>query len=295
MSESALPGYSIFVDLPGGIRLHGQRSGDGEPLFLLVHGLADNLFVWSQFVASVAAQGSCVAIDLRGHGGSQWDPIGHYTVALHAADLLLAAEALQLGSFILVGHSIGADVAIHIAATNPERVRALVIVDGGPGTKSATAAVIKHLLAKQRRPYRSIDEYAGAIGRRLGVLEIAPLQELAAAGLCVGANGGFELNFDPRVAQVMVDRNDDELWDLLQVVRCDILVIRGARSAVLPQGAADAMVQKLERCSLSTIPASGHAVMLENPEYFQAAVGQFLSTCNFGQSSRMRTSDCLHV
>jgi pimeloyl-ACP methyl ester carboxylesterase len=141
VSDAAMTGMERpgegFVTVDG-LRLHylewSQRGGAAaaEPL-LLLHGLASAAAIWELTAPGLAAERRVVALDQRGHGLSD-KPDEGYDFATIVADDLAAADALGLGPrFAVAGHSWGANVALELAARHPERVTALLLVDGGFG------------------------------------------------------------------------------------------------------------------------------------------------------------------
>ena len=101
---------------------------------LLLHGLASNARIWERVAPALAEGGLApVAIDLRGHGLSD-KPEAGYDLATISAELCAVLRALDLKSPILAGHSWGAGLALHLAASNLEggfAPAALVLIDGG--------------------------------------------------------------------------------------------------------------------------------------------------------------------
>lgn len=122
----------LDVDLPGrGLRLRATRwPGAGTPV-LLLHGLASTRRFWDLVVPRLAGL-PLVALDQRGHGDSD-RPDGPYDGATVAHDALIALDALGLSRAVVVGHSWGAWTALRLAAEAPERVLAVVAIDGGLG------------------------------------------------------------------------------------------------------------------------------------------------------------------
>lgn len=116
-----------------GDRLHYRiaRSAAAAPRtpVLLLHGLASNLTRWSEFVAHtrLAAARDVLRVDLRGHGGSPTRRALSLELWTHDLEALRAAAGAA--QWILVGHSLGAQVALHYAAVHPARARALVLID----------------------------------------------------------------------------------------------------------------------------------------------------------------------
>jgi pimeloyl-ACP methyl ester carboxylesterase len=132
----------IDVDLPGhGVRLRATRwPGQGVPIMLL-HGLSSTRRFWNLVAPGLVAAGSPVlALDQRGHGESPVDDTGEaadFSLATLARDAITALDALGLSRAVVVGHSWGASVALTLAAQHPERVLAVVAIDGGFGQRPA--------------------------------------------------------------------------------------------------------------------------------------------------------------
>ena len=100
-----------------------------RPPVVLLHGLASNLSRWSEFVAHtrLADTHDVLRVDLRGHGASQ--SRRKLSLELWSADLAALLDATASTQAILVGHSLGAQVVLHFAATYPQRAFALVLID----------------------------------------------------------------------------------------------------------------------------------------------------------------------
>lgn len=137
----------LDVDLPGAaVRLRATRwPGTGTPV-LLLHGLASSRRFWNLVVPGLAGL-PVLALDQRGHGDSE-RPAGPYDRGTVAADALTALDALGISRVVVVGHSWGASTALHLAATAPERVLAVVGIDGGLG--SARDAGVSREEARER-------------------------------------------------------------------------------------------------------------------------------------------------
>ncbi|NMI56315.1 MULTISPECIES: alpha/beta fold hydrolase [unclassified Streptomyces] len=112
----------------GGVRLvcrvWGQESA--APLVLL-HALGEDSTDWGEVVPALARGRRVYALDLRGHGRSDWP--GEYSLELMRADVLRFLDVLGLGTVDLIGHSMGGVVAYLLAQERPERVSRLVLED----------------------------------------------------------------------------------------------------------------------------------------------------------------------
>lgn len=147
---------------------YGRWRGAGRPL-VAIHGLTATHLNFVGIAECLAGRRALFAPDLRGRGGS--DRGDGWGVEQHARDVAAAMRAADLGPTVLVGHSLGAYVAIAVAAAFPELVRGLVLIDGGllpalpPGVDArALAAVgLEPLAARIARSWPSRDAYKAAV------------------------------------------------------------------------------------------------------------------------------------
>jgi pimeloyl-ACP methyl ester carboxylesterase len=130
--EPAVPGREIPG--PAGTLFVRTAGASGPPL-LLLHALGGNGAHWQPQLAALAGSARVAAPDLRGHGRSAV-PGEAPSIADYAADAVAVADALGFGRFVVAGHSMGALVAIEVAAAHPDRVLALALVDPGGDTSA---------------------------------------------------------------------------------------------------------------------------------------------------------------
>jgi len=108
-----------------------HRPGGGGRPFLLLHGLGSNARMWDEVADRLAAAGHPVyALDTRGHGESDSPPQG-YDNATAVADLVSVCRELELTGTLLAGHSWGGNLAVRLAAQQPQLAAGLALVDGG--------------------------------------------------------------------------------------------------------------------------------------------------------------------
>jgi pimeloyl-ACP methyl ester carboxylesterase len=173
------PGREVIgVPVPGGtLAVEVSRSGS-EPV-LAVHGISSQRRLWNWLRAADPGLG-LVAPDLRGRGDSV-GVSGPSSIARHAADLLAVLDHLGLGTVTVCGMSMGGFVAVELATAHPDRVRNLVLVDGGlpmaapPGLTQRTLPVVfRDRLARLDREWPSVADYAAFF-----VAQTAPLLDPA--------------------------------------------------------------------------------------------------------------------
>ena len=112
----------------GDVNIHYRSVGNGEPLVLL-HGFTQTSRAWDPFVAALSEDFRLIMTDMRGHGGSD-NPTGQFTHRLAAQDVLGLMDTLRIDRFKGAGHSSGAVALLEAAAIAPDRVEAIILVNG---------------------------------------------------------------------------------------------------------------------------------------------------------------------
>ena len=129
MNDPQIPTRRVTLDT--GISLRVIERGDGEPRWLLVHGLASNARLWDGVATRLASAGAAtVAVDQRGHGLSD-RPDDGYDMVTVADDLARLVTALGWERVVLAGQSWGGNVVLEALARHPDRFLGAVCIDGG--------------------------------------------------------------------------------------------------------------------------------------------------------------------
>ena len=124
-----------YIDLRGLPFHYRDWGGDGRPV-LLLHGLASTCHIWDLVAPLLAQEFRVVALDQRGHGQSVQVDEG-YDFATVSGDAAAFIKHLGWEHPIVAGHSWGADVALELAAAQPDMASGLIFVDGGTIEPSA--------------------------------------------------------------------------------------------------------------------------------------------------------------
>ena len=117
----------------GGVALAYEEQGQGNPPMLFVHGWSCDHRYFAPQIERFSRDHRTIAVDLRGHGASD-APEQTYTMSAFADDLAWLCRELRVEKPIVVGHSMGAVIALQLAAEHPEIPSAIVMIDGGTRT-----------------------------------------------------------------------------------------------------------------------------------------------------------------
>lgn len=269
------------------LSLHLLEWGARGSVVLLLHGFLEHAHVWDWVAPRLVDAGHHVfALDWRGHGDSQWVGAGGY---YHFIDYIadLAALVPQLAERVtLVAHSMGGGAAVLYAGTEPERVSALVSIEGlgVPDTDPCTVPerVVGWLRDLERVSHRerlpmSLDEAVTRLRERSSRLSDAAVRHLVEFGTRA-VDGGRMWKFDPlhqtRAPQPTYVAQARAFW---QRVVCPVLYVEGSESRL--RLAPEDLAERLDALHARrvTIPDCGHHPHLEQPDVLARVLTDFLA------------------
>jgi pimeloyl-ACP methyl ester carboxylesterase len=269
--------HSQFIDV-GDVRAHVRDEGkpDGMPLILL-HGSLGSLQVWDGWVDTLKDRLRLITVDLPGHGLTGPWPRNDYTIEAYTDFVEVLADTLHLDRFALGGQSMGGAVAWSFAATRPERVTQLILIDSagypGDGTVPFTTqlARLKGLgdfaiyfkpEAMMRRAL--LDTYADpAMVTPERLRRYSDLQRFPGNRAATLQRLRMQEPLDPSV---------------LKRLDMPTLIIWGAKDRQLPISDAFRFQGDIKGAKLAVFEKLGHAPMEEDPAATAAAVAAFLPT-----------------
>ncbi|CAN7679912.1 alpha/beta hydrolase [Caballeronia sp. LjRoot34] len=261
-----------------GLSLHYLRWGPADaPPLVLLHGLRAYAYWFEEFAEVAAARFQVISLDQRGRGASDWAPDGQYNTDAYVADLAALADHLKLDRFVLLGHSMGGTNALNYAASHPDRVAALVIVDSAPELDMAGLTRIRSELARTPNAFGSRAEaltFLREMHPRAGERSIATRMEWM---LRRRETGELDWRIDPAIFDPRLTPDPPQRsWDALAKVACPTLMVRGAISDLVTAQIADRMIDTLRSGERVDIEQAAHMVVEDNPVAFTSAVLGFL-------------------
>src|SRR5882724_13093958 len=169
MSVSTRTGRPATYVGRNGVRIVSDAYGDPSAApILLLHGGGQTRHAWGGTARALGAAGwNAIALDLRGHGDSDWDPQGDYSMNAFVDDVL--AVTAELGRPpVLVGASLGGLASLLGAGEiAPDAFRAIVVVDVAPKTEPEGVERIVSFMGSNRDGFASVEEAADAVASYL--------------------------------------------------------------------------------------------------------------------------------
>lgn len=242
-----------------GVAIHYQVHGSG-PTLLLSHGFSATGEMWTGQLPALTPHFQVVTWDMRGHGQSDYpEDQAAYSEEATVADMAAILDAVGADKAIIGGLSLGGYMSLAFHRANPDRTRALLIIDTGPGYKKDEARAGWNATSLKRAE-RYETEGLGLLAG--GSAETRTARHRDATGLARAARG-------------MLTQRDARVIESLPDIAVPSLVVVGADDTPF-LAASDYMAGKIPGAKKVVIPKAGHAANIDQPEAFNAAVLGFL-------------------
>jgi len=266
-----------------GLTLVGDGYGDpAAPPVLLLHGGGQTRHAWGGTAAALAQAGwYAIALDLRGHGESSWDPAGDYSIEAFARDLVAVAAGFTRTPAV-VGASLGG-LALLIAqgemAARP--AAAAVLVDIAPRTDPVGVERIIRFMSAHPEGFASLDDAADAIARYLPDRPRPRDLSGLSKNLRRGPDGRWRWHWDPRFLRSerrpTVTQDPERLEAAARNLRVPTLLVRGRMSDVVSAASVQAFLAQVPDARFVDVCGAGHMVAGDRNDAFTEAVVAFLA------------------
>jgi pimeloyl-ACP methyl ester carboxylesterase len=266
------------------IRIHYERAGGGQTAVVLVHGNIASWRWWLPVLENPPAGCTVYAPDMRGFGESD-HPEDGYTIEQFAADLDAFVNALALDRIRLVGHSLGAAVALQFAAQYPRKVQKLLLVSPPPADGMPCSPQEDHTIFSLTLPHFAENTHMQNFFRN-AQMDRAILSHVLTR-ITPGMDHGSKLfaalvGDASRVSHktlkgIIQSLGGWTLQDRLPTLDTPVLILWGDQDTVVGRAPLERMAGDLPHAELVVWEGIGHAPQLEQPERFHALLTGFIS------------------
>lgn len=272
--QAQTPYQDKFITV-NGLRLHYlDWGGEGKQPFIMLHGIGRIAHSFDHVAPHFSKDYHVIALDMRGHGDSQWSPEGAYLVEDYARDLAAFIELLNLRDVILLGNSTGGRVVQFYAGTHPERMAKLIVEDVGPERTNEIASGFARRVQQEEQGWASEDELVASLMRGGGKTSEELQRNYAHFGSKRREDGRIVWKRDPNLVQGFVPT---ELWAQVLKIKCPTIYILGGASTIVPPETQQKLRDNLPAVQIVTMPKLGHYPHQEAPEDYIRTVQGFLA------------------
>ena len=258
-----------------GLKLHYlDWGGDARPPLILLHGIERHAHTFDHVAPHFLDRYHVIAMDMRGHGESEWDPDGRYLVEDYVRDLEAVADSQQWRGITLWGNSTGGRVAQVYAGLHPDRVSRVISEDVGPERPRQIADNLGRRVAADQEGWASEEALVAQLKRTNPRTPEENLRTYVHYGTIRDAGGRVIWKRDPRIADGFVVT---DLWRFVSQITSPALYIIGGASTIVPAETQERLKKTLPRVRIVTIPGTGHYPSEERTAETLALIDEFLS------------------
>ncbi|MCL0044561.1 alpha/beta hydrolase [Dehalococcoidia bacterium] len=272
--KTPLPKDRYFNSLD--LKIHYLEWGDpSNTAMILLHHIGSQAHVWDNFTRNMSQEYFVLAMDMRGHGDSDWAGNGKYTTEHYASDVEALVDQLGLNNIVMLGGSTGGRVALVYAAQHPKNVTHLIMEDVGAVRPASISQGFADSIAAGDPELDTVGEWAEhQQGRNLRTPYEVFLHN-ARHSVKRLSNGKLGLKRDPAIQRDFVPL---ELWHYVEKITAKFLLMIGTESNIVGKDQQERFCEILPDIQIVTIEGAGHIIVQDKPEEFEAAILEFLAS-----------------
>ena len=266
-----------------GLRLVAERWGDPDARpVLLLHGGGQTRHAWGGTARELASRGWCsYALDMRGHGDSDWHPEGHYQLDNYVADLLSVCQQLPEAP-VVVGASLGGLTSLLANETaSASAYCGLVLVDITPRLETTGVERILRFMRAHLDGFASIDEAARAVSEYLPERKAMANTSGLMKNLRTHDDGRYYWHWDPRFLDHIGQPSERDVQRFLTgASRLEVptLIVRGRMSDVVSEDTVREFLALVPHADFVDVSDAGHMVAGDRNDAFTDAVSAFMES-----------------
>jgi pimeloyl-ACP methyl ester carboxylesterase len=274
----------------GGLTLAADRwdpAGASQGTVLLLHGGGQTRHSWDRSAADLRGLGWTVfTMDLRGHGESDWDPDGSYSIITMGDDILAAATEIAAGEPgrrpVVVGASMGGLASLFAVSKDPDSCRALVLVDIALRVEPEGSRRIRSFMQQKPEGFESLEEAAEAVAAYNPARTRPVRPDGLRKNLRQAEDGRWHWHWDPLILQQTHDSEDRghpmrvALREAAERITVPTLLVRGLQSDVVSDASLEEARSTLPKATVAEVTDAGHMVAGDDNETFLEAIRSFL-------------------
>jgi len=275
-----------YADLQNGQTIAYHDTGSGDDTLVLIHGLGSYMPAWSMNIDALSESHRVIVLDLPGYGKST-KTAERFSIPFFAESVIMLMNELEINAASIIGHSMGGQIALYIAAQHPGRVAGLVL-SAPAGFEQFTeqdkmafgATVSPEAIAMTPEPMIRQN--------MLATFHSFPSEAefMIKDRLQMKDEPGFD-NYARAQAESIFAMLNDPVWEMMPDITQPALVVFGGQDALIPnpylhpdlttQDVAQDGTERLPNATLKIIDEAGHFIHFEKADVFNETVLEFLN------------------
>ena len=275
-----------YLDLQNGQTIAYHDTGSGDDTLILIHGLGSYMPAWSMNIDRLSESHRVIALDLPGYGKST-KTADRFSIPFFAESVAMLMDELEINNASILGHSMGGQIALFMAAQHPDRVAGLVL---------SAPAGFEQFTEQDKMAFNatvSAEAVAATPEPMIRQNMLATFHSFPSEAefmiedrLQMKDEPGFD-NYARAQAESIFGMLNDPVWDMMPKITQPALVVFGGQDALIPnpylhpdlttREVAQNGTDRLPNATLKIIDEAGHFVHFEQADVFNESVLEFLN------------------